>query len=61
MCLREIKQLAHILDRLGNTGDGRDLRAGGDPAGGDLVAQIDQGLGVGAHPDGTRLADLGRE
>ena len=59
--LREIKQLTHVTHRFGNTGDRRDFRAGGNPAGRDLVTQINQGFRIGTDPDGSGLTHLGCE
>ena len=49
--------LVSVLDRVGGAGHQRRLRAGGDVAGGDLVAEVADGLRAGPNPDQVGVED----
>ena len=53
----ERHHLVGVLDRIGRAGHQGSLRAGGDMAGGDLVAEIADGLRAGPDPDQPGVDD----
>ena len=59
--LGERDDLVGVLDRIRGAGHQRGLRLGGDVAGGDLVAEIADGLRARADPDQVRVDDRLRE
>ena len=59
--LGERDDLVGVLDRFGGAGDQRGLRAGGDVAGGDLVAEVADRLRARPDPDQPGVDDGLRE